>query len=50
MERTTHGANREVDAVEIVGIIRYKDKGPSILAIRQFRPPTGIFLKFKISF
>jgi len=43
LERTTHG-RAEVDAVEIVGIIKKKGQVPLLVVIKQFRPPTENYI------
>jgi len=40
LERSTHGL-RVVDAVEIIPVIKYKNKETKLVMVRQFRPPTG---------
>jgi len=41
--RTTHG-QAEVDAVEIVPILRKKGEISKLVVIKQFRPPTGKYI------
>jgi len=44
LERTTHGEDREVDAVEIVPILKRKGKPTELVVVKQFRPPTGKYI------
>eukprot|EP01114_Cavostelium_apophysatum_P005095 TRINITY_DN1571_c0_g1_i1.p1 TRINITY_DN1571_c0_g1~~TRINITY_DN1571_c0_g1_i1.p1 ORF type:complete len:213 (+),score=36.43 TRINITY_DN1571_c0_g1_i1:40-639(+) len=44
LERTSHGLDREVDAVEIVPILKKKGQPNQLVVIKQFRPPTGQYI------